>query len=134
MPITERDYMRDELRPGRRGLRVRWLGFLVVTAATVLLLFWIWPVASRDSAGRGAALPFESKSLLVDVNSASLDELDALPYVSERVALAIVEGRPYERPEDLLRVRGIGPKILERIRPHIWVVSRQVEQPPARGR
>ena len=132
MPITERDYMKDGWRPRRRGSRLRWLAFLVVTAAAVLLLSRIWPVPSRDSTGRGAPPTFESKPRLVDVNSASLDELAALPYVSEKVALAIVEGRPYARPEDLLRVRGIGPKILERIRPHIRVVPRQVDRPAAR--
>lgn len=55
----------------------------------------------------------------VDVNAATLTELQSLPYVSEKVATEIVRRRPYARPEDLLRVRGIGPKTLERIRPHI---------------
>ncbi|WP_157817733.1 helix-hairpin-helix domain-containing protein [Candidatus Thiodictyon syntrophicum] len=56
---------------------------------------------------------------MVDVNSAARDELMGIPRVGEATANAIIEGRPYQTVEDLLRVRGIGEKMLEKIRP--WV-------------
>lgn len=56
---------------------------------------------------------------IVDINSAARDELMGIPKVGEATANAIIEGRPYKTVDDLLRVRGIGEKTLEKIRP--WV-------------
>ncbi len=59
----------------------------------------------------------------LDPNRASELELDRLPRVGPAVARAIVRHREetggFGSPEDLLRVRGIGPATLERIRPHL---------------
>ena len=56
---------------------------------------------------------------MVDVNAAARDELMGIPRVGEVTANAIIAGRPYQSVDDLLRVRGIGEKMLETIRP--WV-------------
>ena len=55
----------------------------------------------------------------IDVNAASLEALQDLPGVGPVTAAKIVEGRPYMTVDDLLRVPGIGPKTLERLRPHL---------------
>lgn len=56
----------------------------------------------------------------VNLNTASVDELDTLPGVGEATARAIVEDReangPFATIEDLMRVSGIGEKKFERIR------------------
>ena len=56
---------------------------------------------------------------LVDINTAGLEELTALPGIGEVRAQAILDDRaangPYRYPEDLIRVRGIGEGILEDI-------------------
>ena len=49
----------------------------------------------------------------------SLFELEALPGIGPVIARRIVEGRPYRSVEELDRVRGIGKKRLEEIRPLI---------------
>ncbi len=59
----------------------------------------------------------------VNVNRATLEELQALPGIGPALAGRIVESRqgegPFRVPEDLLRVTGIGPATLARIRDRI---------------
>ncbi len=56
---------------------------------------------------------------LVDINSASLEELQTLPGIGPVLSRRIVAGRPYESLDDLLRVKGIGPKVLEKFKDRI---------------
>jgi len=57
--------------------------------------------------------------LIVNINTASEKQLRTLPGVDQVIAQRIVERRPYKRVNDLLRVEGIGPKNLEKIRPYV---------------
>lgn len=52
----------------------------------------------------------------VSVNAASAAELGAVKGVSKTLAAAIVAGRPYKALDDLLEVKGMGKKLLERLR------------------
>ncbi len=62
-------------------------------------------------------------SFEVDVNTAPWPELAQLPEIGETLARRIVELRETDGPfidhSDLLRVRGIGPRTLERIQPYL---------------
>lgn len=53
----------------------------------------------------------------VNINSASLEELTRLTRVGPVIGQRIIDYRnangPFEQPEDLLNVKGIGPKIFE---------------------
>jgi competence protein ComEA len=64
-------------------------------------------------------------SIPVSLNSATTEELDALPGIGPKTARAIVEFREkygkFSSPEDLLQVPGIGPKKLAALNPHITV-------------
>jgi competence protein ComEA len=59
----------------------------------------------------------------VDLNQADWPELVQLPGIGETLARRIVESREREGRfldhEDLMRVRGIGPKTLDRVRPYL---------------
>lgn len=60
---------------------------------------------------------------LVDVNRADWPELTQLPDIGETLARRIVESRETDGPflahEDLRRVKGIGPKTVDRLRPYL---------------
>jgi competence protein ComEA len=43
----------------------------------------------------------------VNINTASKEQLDALPGIGPVKAQAIIEGRPYQKPEDIMKVKGI---------------------------
>jgi competence protein ComEA len=55
----------------------------------------------------------------VNVNTASERLLLTLPGVGPATAARIMAARPFHRIDDLLRVRGIGPRRLESLRPRI---------------
>ncbi|MFB9325524.1 ComEA family DNA-binding protein [Paenibacillus aurantiacus] len=59
----------------------------------------------------------------LDINRASAEELDALPGIGAAKAKAIVvereAGGAFGSADDLLRVKGIGPKLLAKLKPHV---------------
>lgn len=71
---------------------------------------------------RGAGLTEEGK---ININFATAQELDELPGIGEAKAGTIVADRekngPFRSVDDLLRVKGIGPKLLEKMKPSIVV-------------
>ena len=65
--------------------------------------------------------PSPTVTFPVDINTASVEALMALPGIGPTMAERIIANRPYGSVEDLLRVRGIGPATLEKLRPYITV-------------
>ncbi|MDX2005168.1 MAG: ComEA family DNA-binding protein [Meiothermus sp.] len=53
----------------------------------------------------------------VNLNTASQAELESLPRIGPALAERIIQGRPYRSIEDLDKVRGIGPALLDQLRP-----------------
>ena len=79
--------------------------------------------ASGD--GSGASDAGGQPSAPVDLNTATADQLDALPGVGPATAAAIIAYRrqhgPFHQVDDLAQVAGIGPAKLAQIRPHARV-------------
>jgi len=57
----------------------------------------------------------------VSVNHATVDEIAAVKGMSRKVAELIVKGRPYGSLDALVNVRGIGPKLLEKLRSYLSI-------------
>ena len=78
------------------------------------------PAAERPAAGPAAAAP-------VDVNTADETDLTAVPGIGKSLARRIIEFRekngPFTRVDDLLKVRGIGEKSIEKLRPYVTVAK-----------
>ncbi|HEY2412038.1 MAG TPA: helix-hairpin-helix domain-containing protein [Pirellulaceae bacterium] len=67
----------------------------------------------------------------VDINKAEWPELAELPDVGETMARRIVESRtlqgPFRDHDELRRVRGIGPRTLEKLKPFLLPMPGQQE-------
>ncbi|WP_123039773.1 ComEA family DNA-binding protein [Cohnella candidum] len=73
------------------------------------------------AAGSGAPSPLPANPAPLDLNRATESELDTLPGIGPAKAKAIVAYRDdrkgFRSVDELLEVKGIGAKLLERIRP-----------------
>jgi competence protein ComEA len=80
----------------------------------------------QDQAGRHAVIT-------LDLNQATEAELERLPGIGPVLAGRIVEYRtaegPFQDVEQLRRVKGIGKKKFEQIRPHVAVVRPSASKP-----
>jgi competence protein ComEA len=81
------------------------------------------PAVAKSGA---AAKKVASLKTPVDVNNASLTELQTLPGIGPKLSQRIVDERErkaFVSVEDLRRVPGIGAKTLEKLRPYVTVAQ-----------
>lgn len=79
---------------------------------------------SVGTAGVSALSEASSEVSIVNINTASAEELMSLNGIGEKTAEAIIEYRkntPFEKPEDIMNVKGIGEKKYENIKNSICV-------------
>lgn len=108
----------------------RWLSIAYVVVVLGLGLLSLWPrLAPASSPVRVSQDPAPISPLTpgpaglaeirekVNLNTASQAELESLPRVGPALAERIIQGRPYRSLEDLDKVRGIGPALLDQLRP-----------------
>lgn len=110
-------------------------GLGAVMAAAALLTFAVGALpataAGSKSASAASAASSSAKGALsgvVNVNTASAEELQLLPGVGVSRATAIVDVRKrrggFESIEELTDVKGIGPTMLDKMRPHVALSGR----------
>ncbi|HEX2733238.1 MAG TPA: helix-hairpin-helix domain-containing protein [Polyangiaceae bacterium] len=78
--------------------------------------------ASKAAAPESAAQPATADAKASDkvsIQSASLEALAAVKGVGLKLAKEIIKSRPFQSLEDLLRVRGIGERLLIKLRPFL---------------
>jgi competence protein ComEA len=107
------------IRPAEQAL------LAAVVALSLAAMIYAWAMQGGHQNGLieiDRALPIEIQ-YAVDINAATWPELAQLPQVGETLARRIVESRdtdgPFRDHDDLQRVRGIGPKTLNDMRPYL---------------
>jgi competence protein ComEA len=95
---------------------------LVILVAIASLTCTASPVLASEAVSTAPATK-ESAAIvkLTNVNTASATEIEKLPGVGKKSAAAIVAYRTekgkFKTPKDLLKVKGVGEKTLEKIKP-----------------
>jgi competence protein ComEA len=99
------------------------VGVLVLLALAATVAWWVRHGGLQGNLVEVERAEPQVASFDVDINSADWPELEQLPAIGETRARRIVESRdkdgPFRDHNDLRRVRGIGPKTLETIRPYL---------------
>lgn len=112
------------------------LKFLAVLCASVLIMSaWLWlssyaerpPDAPTLSVYVGDDNHEYTGLFLIDPNVSPADSLELLPGIGPVLADRIVayrEEHHFKQPIDITDVRGIGPRVYERIKPYLRIRSR----------
>jgi competence protein ComEA len=92
------------------------------------------PASSRPAAASRAQKP--PAGTIININTATAAELDALPGIGAKTAARIVEYRqkngPFKKVEDLMNVRGVGEKNFLKLKAQISVGGAKTEHDPAK--
>jgi len=131
--IQDRDYMRRPYRKPSVVDRIRaslggWRGILA-TAATVIGLasagIWLY----RDTQTLVSDFGPEEGSLVVNINTASQEELETIPGIGPTRAAQIIAGRPYGGVDELAKIAGISPAQVDNLRPFITTEGETSKRP-----
>ncbi len=89
----------EKSRARDRQMRWLWIGLIAFAAMAIAVTY----------------LREDPATAPVNINTASLEKLCYLPDVGPEIAKRIIDARPFTQPDDLLKVKGIGPATLNKI-------------------
>ena len=107
------------------------------TAGTVITPIHFWYQAGPKKAARGQIMSMTDtttktetksetkttkkpkRSELMDINTASADQLKTLPGITDAEAVKIVQNRPYKEPEDLVSKKILSESVFSKIKDRV---------------
>jgi competence protein ComEA len=96
------------------SMLVRWA--LCAGLGSILLLApLLFPLAVTDSSAGPPRLPTDVPDLL-DINTATVDQLKALPSIGETCSEKIIKGCPYQRKDELVQKKILPRATYEQIK------------------
>ena len=107
------------LRRGEQSI----VAVLVAAGIVSVLAWWLYQGGATGRTVEIEKAPPQTARFQVDINKAQWPELATLPGVGQTLAERIVQSRaeagPFHDIDDLRRVRGIGPRTLDSLRPYL---------------
>ena len=130
MGIYDRDYMREDdpadwWKPGysiKRWLTIGIIAVSLLTSVVYLVRATGLRPNRRVVPAVARATPSERHgkgSLRVNINTATIEELETLPGIGPARARLITANRPYQTVDDLAKLKNIGAKLVNDVRPFI---------------
>jgi competence protein ComEA len=104
--------------------------FMAVAFAASLLapsLGWTQEKAKQKSPAQSETKKSAEKKTLIDINSASEDELKSIDGIGNMYAKKIVDNRPYKRKDELVKKKIVPEKTYDQIKDQI--VAKQTKGP-----
>jgi hypothetical protein len=133
MGLGDRDYMRrdgsggplkfPDLTPRPWYRRIRWTTAIPVATSVLVLgsaAIWFYSDARSVIAPAFSSEP-STGTLIVNINTATLEELESLPQIGAARAQLIVRHRPYQTVDDLKRINTIPDAVIDDLKPLLTV-------------
>jgi competence protein ComEA len=99
-----------------------------LSALALVSLFAAAPCAAVTQATTRTAAKASTPAGIVNINTASASDLEALPGIGAKTAARIIEYRqkngPFKKIEELMNVRGVGEKNFLKLKPQITVTAK----------
>ena len=87
----------------------------------VVWMLVAWLVGGFATGMLAADKPAPAGGKMVSINTAGSEQLETLPRIGPKIAQRIIEFRkangPFKKTADLMKVKGIGAKLFEKIQP-----------------
>ena len=92
---------------------------ILVAFVIAVALTFTCAAQSQGSAKKGAAAQKEQKTELIDINTATAEQLKAVPGIGDAYAAKIIGGRPYKAKNELVQKKILPQGVYDKVKDHI---------------